>query len=355
VAGPSTIYFPLRSNASALFAGSGVAGVRRRILAAALLNDEVVLESGLHTSWAGATGGFSSTSHGNDSARWQTPRARGQATGERHYVSVRSSDAPDTAPMHPIIISPAEFSWEATFEPFRRELPASASGWLAFGFIDDDGPANEIVRGWESIDRRNAFRAEVRGIATPSHVNFVRPTIVKAGYFDLATAALTGAAVSMDRRHAIAVDERLRAGDAHRLGGYYALEVLLPTEFTWADVPDLRRHRAIRDYRAIVRDVEAAAIRSAATSIELNDLIRREYERHLVAASTRGVPFSGRVALQAIGFVAGLVADSAAPIVGGAAVTAATFVAGEGINRAMSPRWLAIDRRLRHGGRRNGL
>lgn len=352
---PSTIYFPLRSNASALFAGPGVAGVRRRILAAALLNDEVVLESGLHVAWAGPTGGSSMTSHSEQSIGWQSSRERGRSTGSRHWVSIRSSDAPDTAPMHPIIVGDAAFSWRATFEPFRRELPASASKWLDFGYITDEGPANKVVRGWESVDRLNELLASRHGAGrAPVDDPFVKPAIVKAGYFDLAVAAETGSAVSMDRRHSLAVDQRLRAGDAHRLGGHYALEILLPTDFGWTDVPDLRKHRAIRDYRAIMRDVEAAAIDSATSPAEFDDLIRRGYQRRLIAASKKGVPLSGKVALQAIGLVAGAVADSAAPIVGGAVVGAAGFALGEGLDRVMRPRWLAIDRRLQ-GTKRNGL
>jgi hypothetical protein len=50
VADPSTIYFPLRANAAALTSGPGVNAVRRRILAAALLHDIVILEPGVHRS-----------------------------------------------------------------------------------------------------------------------------------------------------------------------------------------------------------------------------------------------------------------------------------------------------------------
>lgn len=350
---PSTIYFPLRSNAAALFAGPGVAGVRRRILAAALLTDRVVLESGFHMAWAGPSGGSSMTSHGERSIGWQTARARGRATGARHWVGVRPSDAPDTAPLHPMVVTDADFSWRATFEPFRRELPASASRWLDFGAITDEGPVNELVRGWESRDRITDFMSRRTATSGPASGHFVRSAMLKAGYFDLAVAALTGSGVSMDRRHSLAVAERLRAGDAQRLGGHYALEVLLPTDFTWTDVPGLRKHAAIRDYRAIMREIESAAIGSSESPNELDDRVRREYDQRLVAAAKKGVPLSGRVALQAIGFVVGAVADASAPLVGGAVATTAAFAVGEGLDRAMRPRWLAIDRRLR--GTRNGL
>lgn len=352
MAEPSTIYFPLRSNASALFAGPGVAGVRRRILAAALLTDQIVLEPGFHMAWAGPTGGASMTNHGERAVGWQTAHARGRATGARHWVSARPSDAPASTPMRAVIVSDATFSWRATFEPFRRELPRSAARWLDFGSIADDRPANEIVRGWESRDRlRDITARRIARSSTRDH--FVHSATLKAGYFDLAVAALAGSAISMDRRHSLAVQERLSAGDAQRLGGHYALQVLLPTDFGWDDVPDLRRHAAIRDYRSILREIESAAIASSESPAELDDRIRREYDQRLAAAASKGVPLSGRAALTAIGFVMGFVADASAPLVGGAVTTAAAFAAGEGLDRVMRPRWLAVDRRLR--GTRNGL
>ena len=350
---PSTIFFPLRSNASALFAGPGVAGVRRRILAAALLHDSVVLEDGIHTSWAGATGGSSMTAHGEPRDRWQSPRQRGAATGATHYVAVRPSDAPESAPFHPVVTSEAVFSWHATFEPFRRELPGSAAKWLAFGHVTDDEPAKQIVRGWESSDRDADFgRYRFGPRPEPPGGQFVHGAILSAGYYDLAVAATAGVAVSVDRRHRRAIEARVRAGDARTVGGHYALALLLPTEFTWTDVPELRRHRALRDYRAIVREIEAVAFATdAAGPLDAN--IHREYERRLIAAAARGVPFGGRVALHSVGFILGAGLDAVAPVVGGVAATGATFVATELLDRAVRPRWLAVDRRIR--GRRNGL
>jgi hypothetical protein len=50
------------------------------------------------------------TSHGAQDAQWQTPRNRGRSTGARHWVSFRLSDAPESAPMHPMIVTDAAFS-----------------------------------------------------------------------------------------------------------------------------------------------------------------------------------------------------------------------------------------------------
>ncbi len=187
----------------------------------------------------------------------------------------------------------------------------------------------------------------------PPGGSFVHDAILAAGYYDLAIAATAAVGVSLDHRHRLAVETRLRAGDAQALGGHYALQVLLPRDFTWSDVPDLRKDRALREYRAIVREVEAEALRTSRTTAEIDDQIHREYERRIAVAAAKGVPFEGRAALTAIGFILGEAADSTAPLVGGAAATIGAFVVGEVVTRAMRPRWLAVDRRLR--GRRNGL
>ena len=349
---PSTIYFPLASNASALFAGPGVAGVRRRILAAALLHDQVVLEDGLHTTWAGPGGSSSMTARGASDLRWQTPVARGRATGSRHYLAMRPDSAPESTPFHAMISTEADFSWHATFEPFRAELPASAAKWLAFGHVEGDRPAKEMVGVWESSDRLGRLR-QGGSRPTAARERFAQDAILKAGYLDLAIAATAGSAISIDRRHRLAIEARLTVGDAAPVGGHYALHLLLPVEFTWDDVADLRRHRALREYRAVMREIEDEAMRTSQSPAELDDHIHREYANRVALASARGLPFTGRVALAAVGFILGAIAEPVAPVVGGGAATAATFVAGEGLNRAIKPRWLSVDRRIQ--GRRNGM
>lgn len=351
----STMYFPLRSNASALYAGPGVAGVRRRILTAALLHDRVILESGFHQSMAGPEGASSLTAHRVEGpARWQSAHARGRATGTRHYVAMRPSSSPETAPMHTMISTPATFSWRATFEPFRRELPASAARWLDFGHVEDEAPSKATVRQWTSQDRDDDFRRYRLGPRPePAGGQFVANALIEAGYFDLATAAHAGVAASVDRRHRAAIQRRLAAGDASPIGGHYALELLLPTAFSWDDVVGLRRDKGIREFRAVMRDIEDLAMDQGETIAEIDSLIHREYRIRVAAATSKGLSFGGRVALTAVGFVGGVVADQAAPIVGGATVAATTFAVSEAAGRIMRPRWLSVDRRL--GGPRTGL
>jgi hypothetical protein len=349
----STIYFPLRSNASALFAGPGVAGVRRRILAAALLHDHVVLEDGLHVSWAGPTGASTMTARG-EVPSWQSARGRGRATGTERYFAVKRDGSPEGTPAYPIVRAEATFSWRATFEPFRAELPRSASEWLDFGHVADESPAKAAVRAWQSADQLADLRRYRLGPhPEPPGGKLVAGAILEAGYFDLATASEVGAAISIDRRHAMAVRRRLEAGDAHRLAGHYAMEVVLPSDFSWADVPALRRHRALSSFRAVIREIEEAAISGADTQDDLEDRIQREYRDRLARASARAIPFTGRITLAGIGFVVGVVADAAAPGIGGIAASAGTFATSEVLDRIVKPKWLSIDRRL--NGTRNGL
>lgn len=254
--------------------------------------------------------------------------------------------------MHMVVASEATFSWRATFEPFRHEIPASAASWLDFGAVTDDRPVKDLVGRWESDDRLRQWAKAGRSRDVPEGP-FVESAILKSGYYDLATAALTGAAISIDRRHALAVRRRLSQGDARRVGGHYALQMLLPLDFGWDDLPDLRSHRAIREFRVIVAEIEAIAFDQARSLAELDDAIRSEYTARVEAAAQRGLPFSGRVAMQAIGFVAGEAANLAVPLVGGAVAAAGALVAGEAVNVALRPRWLSVDRTMR--GQRNGL
>jgi len=207
------MYFGLRGNAAALTAGPGVSAVRRRILAAALLHDRVVLEPGLHHAWSGPSGGGDLTAHGEQPKSWQSLHGRGRSTGSNHYIAMRLSDAPEDSPFRAVVHGPASFSWNATYEPFRQELPASAARWLDYGYVQDEGPAKELIREWTSADdHARLARYLSRGRVPepePAEGRFVQNAVLKGGYFDLAMAAVTASATSLDRRHQLAVDDEL--------------------------------------------------------------------------------------------------------------------------------------------------
>src|SRR5213078_624830 len=96
---------------------------------------------------------FRSTIPARPDQPWQSARQRGRATGAQHHVGMRRSDAPESAPFRQVVATEATFSWQATFEPFRRELPRSTATWLDFGRVADDRPAQEMVKAWQSSDR----------------------------------------------------------------------------------------------------------------------------------------------------------------------------------------------------------
>ena len=256
-------------------------------------------------------------------------------------------------PRRVLIRSPAEFSWQATFEPFKLETPRSRSrSWLDFGHPTDESAITKVVREWLAEDRQARVATHLSGLHVPAK-SFARESILKAGYFDLALSIVMGVGISIDRRHQLAIAERIVASRGEHIGGHDALEVLLPSDFSWADVPGLRRQPAIREYRAVVRDVEAAAMDAATSSVDLRRRIQAEYAGALATASAKGLPVAGRVTIAAVGFAVGIAADTAAPLVGGATASTATFAAGEIASRLMRPRWLSVDRRI--NGRRNGV
>ena len=340
---PDAIYFPLRTNASSLAAGPSASAVRRRILAAGLLHETVVLEQGIHVAWAGPAGASEWTSHSPMPHRWQLLKARGDAGRRTHYFAVTPAGSTER---HVLVSTPVEFSWEATFEPFRAEAPASAT-WLAFGYPTDDRPIKQVVAEWQQAARLAGFAA---GRSEPT---FVEGALLSAGYYDLATSAVSGYGVSIDRRHRVAIDRSVREGGAHRLPGHAALAVLLPSDVSWADVSELRTMRGIRDYRRILAEAEDAALDSATSVEDFERLVNTKYAGALAKAASRGPSLSARMGFALVSFVVGEAAGVAAPFVGGAAASAASFTAGEAIGRAMHPRWLAIDRRMRGG--QNGL
>lgn len=342
----SAILFPLRSNAASLVAGAGVASVRRRILVAALLHDQVLLQAGVHVAWAGPDGGSSITIPDERPDRWQSTRDRARRHGSRHFVRMQRQGKSTSTPARVVVSTEASYSWRASFMPFRRELPASAAKWLHVVGLDDVGEARALVRDWESTDRLARLRRNgLKPASAPPEGIFVRDGILKAGYADLAAAALAGVAVSVDRRHQVAVNSRLVGGDAQRVVGHHALEILLPVSFTWHDVPALRADRGLRSYASIVRDIEVASLETAGSLAELEDHVVARYLAAIAKASER-IGFAGRASLALVGFVAGEALNIPSPIVGGAVGAIGSFAAGEAIGVATRPRWLSVHRRI---------
>jgi len=142
-----SVFCPLRSNAYALMAGSSVAGVRRRIKAAALLHDQVLIDAGsfyVTVGTAGATQLRFAPSKGPDEG-WQTPRERGHAKGQEPLLMVDRQA---------IRQGENQIFWRSTFEPFRRELPRGCR-WIEFVELDLNQDGKNLVRQLVHEDERN--------------------------------------------------------------------------------------------------------------------------------------------------------------------------------------------------------
>ena len=159
-----------------------------------------------------------------------------------------------------------------------------------------------------------------------------------------------GTAVSVDASHGPVVAARMRAGQAQPVLGHRALHLYLPIGFTWADVAELRKHKALVEYRDVLRDVEEVALNGAVSLDDLDRAIRDAYADRVANAEAKRPSGWARVAIGAVGLVAGLAGELAflgVPGTGAVTGMAGHLVAGEVAERASRPRWLAIDTRLR--------
>jgi len=277
-------------------------------------------------------------------ARWQSPRRRGRAQGGNLYFQVRASDALADAPFHRIVESTTTLAWEATFEPFKDELPKGASKWLSFGHLPDPQEVSDIAASWARIDDLDPRLQQL----WPN--SFIRDLFVKTTDLDLALSAGLAAAISVDSAHGPVVAARMRAGEAEPVLGQRALHLYLPMGFTWADIAELRRHKALTEYRAVLRDVETLAMDKAVPLHDLDGAIREAYADRVAKAEARRPTAWAKVAIGAIGMVAGVVGELAVPGtpgVGAVAGAAAHLTATEAADRAARPRWLSLDARLR--------
>jgi hypothetical protein len=338
----SRVYFPLRSNAYTLLAGRQIAALRARIKRAALLNDEVILESGTFDVQAGPGGSFSTWRPPTGKEKWQTPSLRGRLERSTFTISMKPSAAPADAPAHPIIQSPASIVWIATLEPLKRELPRGLK-WLRYGHGDD---LPEVAREAGSIFNPD-YKDEALAALFPE--GFVRTEIIKQFNLDLGMAASIEAAVTFDKRHAAVVQARVARGDADWVLGDRALALILSEEPTWEEVNELRRSKGFQDYRAILRDAEAAAMETAAAGVFDHRLLN-EYGDALEKAASKRPSTKAKAAVALLSSGAGIAASIAtggAMLVGEAISFAIGTLGGEVADRLATPSWLSMHRGIR--------
>jgi hypothetical protein len=291
----------------------------------------------------GSSGGQSMWMPADDDIEWQHPRERGAAQGRQFYVAIKADDSPREAPAHVIIHGTDELAWTATLEPFKREIPAAIRHLIEFGHMNDASEARRDVGRWDW----DAGSDRVLRRLWPD--TFIRDVYIKGAHRDLGNAAVIGTGVSVDRSHMPVVAARVRAGGALPILGHRAFELLLPRGFGWSDVVDLKRERAMIEFAAIMRDVEATALDRAVSLADLERVLRDHYWQRVVDAEGRRPGRWLKYGITAIGWFAGelgTLASTGVPLAGGAIGAAAGHSAGELADRALRPRWLSIHHRL---------
>jgi hypothetical protein len=252
----TTIYFSLKANAHALLAGAPAASVRRRIAHAALLYDDIVIDDGRWDGRSGPSGTFEvrfpAGSARHDPPGLQTPGERGRARASEFYVAARSSDS--AGPAHRLLTSKTTIAWRATFEPIRRELPR-AYPWLHFGSFDLYPEDRQIVSRMVTEDQRDG----VLGDLIPDE--YSRKLVIGSANFALVLGSRMGATVSMDAMHSRALTARMARGQASPVLGGGALAIAFPSAggLSWEEIDEARALPGLRNLRARLADIEAAA------------------------------------------------------------------------------------------------
>lgn len=344
---PSAILFPVRSNARSLVAGASVATVRRRLKLASLLHDVVLLELGHVSVQAGPSGGssFWHEASSSDDVRWQTATERSAAKKAPFVflVGVEESLGVPASRMVPIIQSETAIRWEATLQPFSRELPAECD-WIEWVYTDTPrGHAARLADDWSRRDARNA--ALTRAIPE----EFVRRRVVENANRDLVNATLSGCAASQDSLHQRVVARRFDDTDGNwRLVGF-ALPILVPDvgQLSWEAIAALRRQKGIERLRAVISEIEAETLEVATSGGDLERAVHRIAEARLTEVASQTDSLVGTGKRTAIGFVVGLASGVATAGLTGPVGMGASSALGSAVGAVLDAAKVVRDRRAR--------
>ncbi|MFT4264827.1 MAG: hypothetical protein QM572_15690 [Nocardioides sp.] len=324
MADESSLLVPLASNADALLAGPRVEDLRRRLKQASINFDSMYLETGRLEVTAGSGGGFRFRGQGGD-ADFQTEEERGREQGRRMQFSVGLEDDPGRAALaqRPFMETEATISWNATLEPFRRELPAGTD-WIHYVSLPSEPSVAERAREWSARDHRSdTLRSELP-------LSFVRKEVIEGANGDLSAGVWGGAAVMQDAIHQKVVGSRFESGSDWRATGF-CLPILVPEtgDLDWDSVLRIRRHRAMQAFRKALREVELRVLDDA-TSGDVEAAVHRAFARYQAEVAPRLETLPGvakRVVMDmTIGTMMGVATSALAGPVGiplGAAVGAA--------------------------------
>lgn len=345
----SSIFFPLRSNAKSLLVGAPARAVVARLKLASLLYDHVLVEDGEYRIQGGPGGSSRFWMPPEESPRpWQQPSERSRGQSSNFTLSMKPTDASADAPAMVILDSPAVVSWRATFEPIKKDL-TSAHDWFVFGHADDPrDPGHALAR----QERALGNHPEVQALL-PDH--FVRDLVVRQAHRDLLVGGVYRSAVSMDPLHGRILTAQIRSGTAAPAFGPQALTILVPDvrSLSWADILELRANRGLRQYREVLREIEALAWDASESLDEFEDVVHREFVKRLTdAVDAKSLPrrLVRAAVSMAVGEMAGLVLTQV-PMAGGAVGLAVSAV--EEARGWSARRWVGahqgITRRSRPG------
>lgn len=325
------VFFPLASNAHALVSGGPVNSVRSRLKVSSLLYDQVLIEAGHMSIQAGPDGSFS-WRHGQDAVsepRWQTPHGRKRAQETPFSVSIAEEIeycVPAPGPYRQMFASRTSICWSPTFEPFRKELP-SRCDWIVFGNPAPLRPEfKRLADRWQYVDEQNGALDRI----VPEE--FVRSRLIDDISTDLGVGASGGWDVSVDRLHGEVINARF-AGDAALEIHGIALPILVPRvgDLPWDDIEAIRRLNGLQRLREVLREVEMEAFEVAGTGGDLEQAVRRAYDRKLRAAVDKVEVIRSFVANELVELIVGtgtgyatIGLGLAGPLVGAAAGAALT-------------------------------
>jgi hypothetical protein len=282
MAAKTTIYFPLRANAYTLTAGAQFARFRERLKVAALLHDQLLLHNGI---WVGLGGPHLNYQMHVPPELAPPERLRSQTAFERSRAIGRtfSLKISPTSRGEPIVSfgrSMTELRWEATFEPIRRELPR------AYPWIDFDN-FTLAVAGKDAADQIAATLQEDPLLVARYPVGFARRLIADGAAEAMVLGSAMRVNVQFDRLHAAVLATLVATGRAVPVPGSNALLATVPDvrRLEWEQVDAARRLPGLPRLRAVLADVEQAAIEAGGSAVALDDALRARFIAEAARAS----------------------------------------------------------------------
>lgn len=271
---------------------------------------------------------------------------RFQSAAERSLIEsepISISLLPEGATEAIEVTSDTTLFWRATFEPFKREL-REAYPWIEFIHVTLPPPDQRIAKEMAEADLRDGMLTD---LIPDKHS---RGVVIDSTNEALVLGARIGAAPSLDAMHQRVLTARQQRGQAVRVFGHRALQVVFPTvdRMAWEDVDAARGIAGLADLRAILSEIEQAAWSVAESGTGLEEGIRQAYMARFERAVAQLQPsLRGTAIAIAMGTGLGILTGPLAPIVGIAAGAAQTIASNYRARRSFRSSWMAASERLR--------